>query len=132
MKSKSRTRQKANDTLEVIALRKSIGGRIKAAREERGFTQEQLAERANLTAGGRVSDYERGQYRVGLEVLQRIATAMNIPISELFNFEDSKSSQVDRKVVRDRVNELESEIESLTDQVGRVRKNIDRFKKSIK
>lgn len=132
MKSKSKTRQKAKDTSEVIALRKSIGERIKAAREERGFTQEQLAERANLTAGGRVSDYERGQYRVGLEVLQRIATAMNIPISELFNFEDSSHSQVGRKVVRDRVDELESEIESLADQVGRVRKNIDRFKKSIK
>lgn len=132
MKPKKKSRLKTNDTSEVIELRKSIGERIKAAREERGFTQEQLAERANLTAGGRVSDYERGQYRVGLEVLQRIATAMNIPISELFNFEDSNQSQVDRKVVRDRVNELESEIESLADQVGRVRKNIDKFKKSIK
>lgn len=68
MKSKSKTRQKTKDTSEVIALRKSIGERIRAAREDRGFTQEQLAERANLTAGGRVSDYERGQYRIGLEV----------------------------------------------------------------
>ncbi len=132
MRQKSKTRQKTDEDSKVITLRKSIGKRIKAAREERGFTQEQLAERANLTTGGRVSDYERGQYRIGLDVLQRIASAMDLPIYDLFNFEDSDHNQVDRKVVSNRVNQLESEIKSLADQVGRIRKNIDKFKKSIK
>ena len=131
MKGKSKTRRRSSEPSDIIELRKNVGRRIKIAREDRGLTQDQLAEKANLKSGGRVSDYERGQYRIGLEVLHRIANAMNVPISEFFNFKSTDYNLVDKKVVQDRVEYLESELQFLSTQVIKIRKDIDKFKKTL-
>ena len=55
---------------------KELGARIKAARLEAGLTQEQLAERINLSSG-HCAHVERGTTKVSLSALVNIANALN-------------------------------------------------------
>lgn len=63
-------------------LTKAIGLAIRNARTERGFTQEDLAESANLhvTAVGRM---ERGDRLPRLDTLAQVALAFGLPLSQL-------------------------------------------------
>ncbi len=60
----------------------SIGPRIKAARERKGFTQEELAEIVNLSPM-HVSVIERGVKPPKLETLVKIANALEASADEL-------------------------------------------------
>ena len=53
-----------------------LGKRIKAARLSAGLTQEQLAERVNLSSG-HCAHVERGTTKVSLSALVEIANALN-------------------------------------------------------
>ena len=55
---------------------KELGTRIKAARLAAGLTQEQLAERINLSSG-HCAHVERGTTKVSLSALVSIANALN-------------------------------------------------------
>ena len=55
---------------------KELGKRIKAARLSAGLTQEQLAERINLS-NGHCAHVERGTTKVSLSALVSIANALN-------------------------------------------------------
>jgi transcriptional regulator with XRE-family HTH domain len=60
-------------------LKKHIGLKVKAARQEQGLTQEQLAaaiEKATET----VSNIERGSALTGLDTLQRISRVVGKPM----------------------------------------------------
>jgi transcriptional regulator with XRE-family HTH domain len=52
-----------------------LGDRIGRLRRKRGWSQAELAERAGAQAH-QISKYERGDYRPGLEMLSRIAEAL--------------------------------------------------------
>ncbi len=56
--------------------RKAMGESIRAMRTAQGWTQEQLAEIAGITASnlGRI---EEGRYAVSLDILNKIAGALN-------------------------------------------------------
>jgi transcriptional regulator with XRE-family HTH domain len=54
---------------------KTVGGVLKAARERSGLTQQQLAKRLGKPQSF-VSNYERGQRRIDVLELTRIATAL--------------------------------------------------------
>ena len=56
-----------------------IGTRIRAYRRERGLTQEQLAEDAEISAPF-LSNVERAVKKAGLSVLLRIAEALGVPL----------------------------------------------------
>lgn len=60
----------------------TIGLNIKAAREKAGLNQSQLAEKARITKAA-ISRYESGLREPRVEHLKAIATALNIPISDL-------------------------------------------------
>ena len=55
---------------------KELGQRIKSARLAAGFTQEQLAEKINLSSG-HCAHVERGTTKVSLSALVSIANALN-------------------------------------------------------
>ena len=55
---------------------KELGQRIKSARLAAGLTQEQLAERINLSSG-HIAHVERGTTKVSLSALVSIANALN-------------------------------------------------------
>ena len=59
-----------------------IGKRIKATRLSRGITQEQLAEKVNLSLTS-ISRLENGKAMVSIEKLFNIATALNTDLAIL-------------------------------------------------
>jgi transcriptional regulator with XRE-family HTH domain len=61
---------------------KRVGQRIRERRTEQGLTQEALGERANVSAI-HISNIERGEIDAGLDVVERIAAALNVPIGSL-------------------------------------------------
>lgn len=64
-------------------LKNHIGARVKAARQRKGLTQEQLAEAIDR-AVETMSNIERGAMLTGLDTLQRIAVALDTPMTFFF------------------------------------------------
>lgn len=67
-------------------IQELVGTRVRELRKARGWTLEQLAEKAGkhyTYIGG----LERGDRNVTLEVLQAVAYALHVPIKSLFIFE---------------------------------------------
>ena len=60
-----------------------LGRKIQKQRKELGYTQEELAERINLSRT-HMGHIEQGRKSPSLKVLTRIAKALNVKISELF------------------------------------------------
>ncbi len=63
-------------------LYKILGETIRAERINAGFSQEQLAEKANL-ARNYIGNIERAEHKVTLESLSRIARALNLTVHDL-------------------------------------------------
>lgn len=68
------------------ALREKFGRRIRFLRDLRGLTQEQLAEQAEISVDF-LSLIERGKNSPSFENLEGLATALHVPIVELFQVE---------------------------------------------
>jgi CheY-like chemotaxis protein/DNA-binding XRE family transcriptional regulator len=64
-------------------IRKSFGATARIWRDRLGISQEELAERAGLHRTY-VSDIERGARNVSLESINKLASALEIPIATLF------------------------------------------------
>lgn len=69
--------------MQTIDVKKSFGASVKAWRKQQGFSQEELAERANLHRTY-ISDVERGARNLSLESITRLAGALEIPTAALF------------------------------------------------
>ena len=61
----------------------ALGAAIRAARRERGVSQEELADRAKLDRSY-MSSIERGQQNPGIVLILRVATALDMTATELF------------------------------------------------
>ncbi|WP_340400453.1 helix-turn-helix transcriptional regulator [Paenibacillus sp. FSL H8-0079] len=66
----------------------AVGNRIRALRKQRGWTQEQLAEKANLNYSY-LSSLERGGRNMSLESLGKIIEALEINPMQMLNFADT-------------------------------------------
>ena len=64
-----------------------FGQRVRALREHRGLSQEALADQSGLHRTY-ISSIERGQRNVGLDNVLRIASALGVPASALFEETD--------------------------------------------
>ncbi len=64
-----------------------IGLNITIIREQRGLTQEKLAELAGLHRAY-IGQIERGEKNIGLKNLEKIAKALNISVRALFDTRD--------------------------------------------
>ena len=73
-----------------------VGARIKELRNKRKWTQEQLAEHADLNVSYVIA-LEKGRKNASLDVLYRISNAFQMPLTEFFDttpaiaVEDSRS-----------------------------------------
>ena len=66
------------------ASTKSVfGTAVRVLREERGYSQEELAERANLHRNY-VGGVERGERNIGLENIVKLARALSVRTKDLF------------------------------------------------
>jgi transcriptional regulator with XRE-family HTH domain len=63
-------------------IRKKFGKRLRALREDRGWSQEEFADRAGLHRTY-VSAVERGVRNPTLSVLERLAKALGVSMAEL-------------------------------------------------
>lgn len=61
---------------------KLIGGRIKAERKSKGYTQERLAEKLDVSVGY-ISQVERGITKISLDLLGAIAAILHCDLSLL-------------------------------------------------
>jgi transcriptional regulator with XRE-family HTH domain len=68
----------------VDDLRTALGKRVRTLRENRGMSQERLAEAAELH-WTYISGIERGRRNPGLNTLARLAHALGIPVSQLLS-----------------------------------------------
>ena len=64
-------------------VRKHLGENIRSCRTRAGFSQEKLAEKADLHPVY-ISQVERGHKAVSVEALWKISKSLRTPISELF------------------------------------------------
>ena len=64
------------------SLLAQFGARVRVLRRERGLSQEELADRANLHRTY-VGSIERGERNVALLNIKRLADALSVPIEEL-------------------------------------------------
>lgn len=64
-------------------LYRRVGRRIASERKARGFTQEQLAEAAEVNASY-LARIEAGARKATIETLLRIASALETPMAQLF------------------------------------------------
>lgn len=66
--------------------------RLKSYREERGFTQVQLAKESGLTSR-MIQNYESGTSKPRFEAAEKLAKALNIPVTELLGEADMLIAQ---------------------------------------
>lgn len=66
-------------------IKKQLGQKIKELRLRAGYSQEELASKANLHRTY-MSDIERGERNVSVENIKKIADALEVDPSELLKF----------------------------------------------
>lgn len=75
-----------------MKLRQFVGAVIRDARWELDFTQEELASRSGLHRTY-ITDVETGKRNISIESLEKIAAALNTPLSTLFQKLEEKQTQ---------------------------------------
>ncbi|MDP3721913.1 MAG: helix-turn-helix transcriptional regulator [Candidatus Omnitrophota bacterium] len=95
-----------------------IGTRIRTYRKLARLTQEQLAERADLSPHF-LGFVERGQANPSLDSLVRIASALGVQLDELFRFPKEEAQEV-----RERLQEIHRLLKYRTPQEVRMVKHI--------
>jgi transcriptional regulator with XRE-family HTH domain len=65
------------------SVKSRFGNRLRQLRDERGYSQEELAERAELHRNY-VGGVERGERNVALENIVKLAKALSVPPGDLF------------------------------------------------
>ncbi|MBQ3180522.1 MAG: helix-turn-helix transcriptional regulator [Firmicutes bacterium] len=72
-------------------LNKIVGSNLRKYRNERGITQEALAEQVNISSSF-YANIERGNKSMSLEVLCGLAAALGVSIDSLFHGEENKAA----------------------------------------
>ena len=75
----------------AASVRLLFGRRLRALRRLRGFTQEQLGERSDVS-GKLVGQIERGTGNPTLEVIAGLADALSVDLAALVQFEEDRPS----------------------------------------
>lgn len=76
------------DLLPAVPLplhRRQLGKAVLDRRKRAGFTQETLAEKADLSAKY-IGEVERGKVNISVDTLARIARALRVRVKDLFDF----------------------------------------------
>ena len=76
----------------MTSLKQKFGKRVKELRKNKGLTQEQLAELINIEPPN-VSKLENGLHFPQPEKIEKIASALEVSIQELFYFEHFQSRE---------------------------------------
>jgi len=86
-----------------------LGRRIRALRNARGWTQEELGGKSGISYKF-IGEVERGQQNPSFETLVKIAAALRVALPDLFRFEQET---LDKKVIESRINQI---VKTLADE----------------
>ena len=76
---------------------KDVADRIKQMREQRGMTQQDLADAMGLKSRSSISKIEKDTYNIGLDMIKRIAKVLNCDPDYLaFGNEEDKKEEINR------------------------------------
>ena len=67
-------------------IKQALGKRIKTLRNELGFSQEELADRAGIDRTY-ITSVECGKRNISIVNIEKIAMALGVTLSKLFDFE---------------------------------------------
>lgn len=93
----------------------ALGKKIRSLRLSRGWTQEQLAEYADLHVSYIVL-LEKGSNRATIETLEKLAKAFGISISELVHSLDETNDDPMKKQMRDLMEDFVQKIDAIYKQ----------------
>ena len=79
-------------------LKQNIGLRVKAARQQRGLTQAQLAEAIDK-AFETLSNIERGKTAPNFSTLHDIANVLGLPMREFFDVDEAELSDARQRLL---------------------------------
>ena len=104
---------------------KEIGKMIQKAREERGWTQSDLAEKLNITQAA-LSNYELGKRRLYLSQIQKVAEILEKDLSFFIAGELSEMKPLAPQTIAQRVERVARRLERCTDgELDLVEQNLD-------
>jgi transcriptional regulator with XRE-family HTH domain len=69
----------------MVNVNKQLGSRIRDMRKESGFTQEELAHRAELDYSY-INQIENGKRNPSMDAINRIAKALGVKVRDLISF----------------------------------------------
>lgn len=69
----------------MTSLKSKFGKKLKQLRKERDITQEELADKTDLTIES-ISNIERGIFGPKFDNLEKIAKVLKVEVKELFDF----------------------------------------------
>ena len=69
--------------LKINATRRLLARNVKRLRDARDWSQEELASAARMSQP-EISEIERCKISTGVDILQRIAHALSVPVAKLF------------------------------------------------
>jgi transcriptional regulator with XRE-family HTH domain len=73
----------------VKHVRRFLGQRLRALREQRRLSQERLGERSGLS-GKFIGEVERGEKSISLDSLYRVAVALKVPLRDLVDVREKR------------------------------------------
>lgn len=78
----------------AMNVREAYGRKLRLFRKERRLSQEQLAEMAGCSTRA-ISNLERGLSGPGFDMLEKLASALNVPMRAFFEFTDTQGERSD-------------------------------------
>lgn len=112
-------------TMSEIA--KVIGQRIRNYRTKQGLSQERLAELSGCHPTY-IGQLERGEKNATIESIEKIATALNVPLSKLFEMLGGQNSS-ERNIPMECYEFLSAKSKEEQEQLYRILLEMDKYKK---
>lgn len=106
--------------------RLEFGPRLRAFRESRQLSQEQLAQLLGWTSNARISAYERGEYEPSLEDIGRLASALGIFPEVLAFGAETIAAHFEQAMT---MPIAQSGEERDIDFIGRIQRDLEKFKR---
>lgn len=103
-------------------IKQQLGYKIKRLRQQKGYTQEQLAEMADISTRS-LCGIESGENFMTAQTMEKLMKCLNISIDELFSAEHLKPTE-------DLISEIENIIYSVKDDRDKI-ENIYKIVKAI-
>ena len=115
----------------MTELIKIIGRRVRNYRKSKGYSQEFLAEKCEMHPTY-IGQIERGERNATLETFERIATALEIPLAELFVKADVSEISKENNIPLECYEFLIGKSESKQKQLLDILKSVDNYGKDDK